>query len=504
MFWRIRNRRALLTWMAVLCALIASGCAGLKTGPQRDVLAPIAGDSSEDPVDAPAKQDEDPSDRQAQPAADEPEELPATKDASKESASEEIPPVAGAREVSLNQVINACLLADPRLRAGFESINQANADALTASLRPNPLLFADIQLLPLTRPFTPTSQGGPPQQDLNLTYPIDWFLFGKQAAAMQSASLRVRVSQAEYADLVRVRVLQAALAYYDVVEAKAIRSLADQDVESLQRVEAITRTAVENGRRARVELSRIELDRLKAEQLRREAERDLVATMARLRAAVGMVDPTIRIDVSGKLDEEFSVPPAELDSDELFTQAQINRPDMEARKWRIAQADAETESQRRKGYPTVAPQFGYTRQYQNKSIGFPDADSWSAALTVSLPWYDRNQGNQSRAASVAVQARHEMQIGIVDLRAELAEAMQEYMTAKANAEAVANDQLRLAREVRDSINKAYDTGTRPLIDVLDAQRNYRETYRLFIGSRTGYGRSVMKLNAAVGQQVVSP
>ena len=38
-------------------------------------------------------------------------------------------PTAG---LTLDQVVNATLLADPRIRAGLESINQANADALTA------------------------------------------------------------------------------------------------------------------------------------------------------------------------------------------------------------------------------------------------------------------------------------------------------------------------------------------------------------------------------------
>ena len=99
-------------------------------------------------------------------------------------------------------MINAVLVTDPRLRAGFEAINQAHADALTASLRPNPTLYLDIQLLPLTRPFTPDATGGPPQQDVNLTYPIDWYLFGKRAANMAAAAQGVRVSEAEFATLV--------------------------------------------------------------------------------------------------------------------------------------------------------------------------------------------------------------------------------------------------------------------------------------------------------------
>lgn len=83
----------------------------------------------------------------------------------------------------------------------------------------------------------------------------------------------------------------------------------------------------------------------------------------------------------------------------------------------------------------------------------------------------------------------------------MVQADQELRTAAANSRAVAGEQLKLAEQVRDSINKAYEAGGRPLIDVLDAQRNYRDTYRLFINSRANYGRAAVKFNATLGKQV---
>jgi len=70
-----------------------------------------------------------------------------------------------------------------------------------------------------------------------------------------------------------------------------------------------------------------------------------------------------------------------------------------------------------------------------------------------------------------------------------------------DAQAIAGDQLRLAGEVRDTINRSYAAGNRPLIDVLDAQRNYRETYRLYITSRAELGRAVMNYSATLGKEV---
>ena len=370
----------------------------------------------------------------------------------------EFPLPDGAVGINLDQTINYCLIADPVIRAGFEAINQSHADALTASLAPNPQFFTDIQLLPLTHTFSPERQGGPPQFDAIVSYPIDWFLFGKRAAQMAATDLSVRVSEAEYQNLIRTRVLEAALGYYDVLEAKALRDVARQDVENFQTIEALTSSAVDNGGRAVVELNRVRLDRLRSEYSLRDAENTVVAAVAKLRVLLGRDD-----------------------TDPAF--------------------DAVIESERRKAYPTVVPGFGYTRQYQNKAIGFPDADSWLANLTMSVPIYDRNQGNQAKAASVSAQAGYQLQAQRVALRGEVVKAIQDLTTSAANARAVAQEQLEIARKVRDSINEAYNAGGRPLLDALDAQRNYRETYRLFITSRASYLRAAIQYSATLGQQM---
>jgi cobalt-zinc-cadmium efflux system outer membrane protein len=400
--------------------------------------------------------------------------------------------------VTLDQVINTTLLADPKLRAGFEAINQANADALTASLKPNPTLFTDGQLLPLTRPFTVTEQGGPPQQDVNVSYPIDWFIFGKRAAAMASAALGVRVSEADYADLVRTRVQEAATDYYDVLEAKSLLGLARQDVENLERVEASTARAVAAGGKPQVDLNRVRLDLLQSRQTLREAELTLATAKAKLRAVMGRADADPAFDVAGSLDAPPTVeaPPAE----DAFAAAMQNRPDLQSLRWKLSQANADITVAERKKYPAVAPQFGFTRQYQEKAIGFPDASSWSAAITADLPFFDRHQGDRRKARSVAAQRQYELRSGEVDLRAEIETVVQELRTARAKTEAAGGSQLKLATEVRDSITKAYQEGGRPLLDVLDAERNYRDTYRSYISSRATYWRAVYKFYSAVGQQ----
>jgi cobalt-zinc-cadmium efflux system outer membrane protein len=433
-----------------------------------------------------------------------PEELPAPAAGAVATDATVVPPLdraADGRKATLDDIISTTLLMDPQLRAGFQSIRLADGDAITARLAPNPTFGIFKGLMPLGEPFTPQLEGGPPQLDVFVQYPVDWFLFGKRVAAMQAAGLEVRASQADFANLVRRRVLEAAEAYYDVLEAKALLELADQDVANFRRVEEITVRAVESGGRPQVELSRIRLDRLQAEQDRRNAVRDLRIALATLRAVMGLRDADISFDVAGSLDD---LTPVELpNAEEALAIAVANRPDILALRRRVSQALATREVERRNAYPEVAPIMMYTRQYQETALAAPDADSVGFGLEMTVPLFDRNQGNRYRADAQTVQNRRELDAALVELRAELIAVEEGFRAALANSEAVAREQLDLAIQVRSSLNQAYALGGRPLIDVLDAQRNFRDTYRIYIQSRAEYGRAIMRFNAVLGRNAVS-
>jgi cobalt-zinc-cadmium efflux system outer membrane protein len=403
-------------------------------------------------------------------------------------------------ELTLDQAINMTLLADPQIRAGFEAINQANADVLTATLRPNPELLVGQTLLPLTRPFTEEEQGGPPQLDVFVTYPIDWWLFGKRAAEMASAARGVRVSEAEFANLIRERVVETAVAFFDVVEADGLLEVARLDVETLEQIEERLRQAVEAGGLPRVELDRIRIELLGSHVELREAEAARTAAVARLRSLMGytQADPAFEV---APLRLEESLPPDPPEVEESLTIALENRPDLEALRRRVDQARADTLVEYRNAYPEVRSQLGYTRQFQQRAIGMPDASSWGVGVEMTLPIFDRNQGNRLRAASVLAQTRFELQAGLVELRAEVETATAELRAARANTELISREQLQLATDIRDSISKAVEIGGRPVIDILDAQRTFRETYRAYTTTRANYWRALYRFQGTLGQQV---
>lgn len=408
-------------------------------------------------------------------------------------------PVTGKLELSLDQAIALTLANDPVLRAGLQEIQQSYAEQVTASLKPNPEVEVIQSLLPLGQAFNEFDrQGGPPQFDFFVSYPVDWYWFGKRAAAMQATLLNRMATELEFADLLRQRILLTSVSYFDALEQQALLELAEQDAENLFSVEEITQTAVENGAMPRVDFSRIRLDRLNSDQTVRETRRDLVAAKAALMVAMGLEGSGLDFDLAGELPEPLDDQYPELE--QLFGVAQSNRPDIAALRSRINEARANMTLEYREAFPEITPMMGYTRQFQERAIGFPSVSSWGVGLSMTLPFYDRNQGNRLRAASERVQRMEELRAGLVELRGELIEVLAELEAARANAISTADEQLVLAAEVRDGIREAYQVGDRPLIDVLDSQRNFRETYRNFINSRADYWRAVQRYQAALANQ----
>jgi cobalt-zinc-cadmium efflux system outer membrane protein len=457
----------LLSHTALLAVLALAGCAGREAYRARPVPAflPAVGEKASVPAPSPAVP--------GQPAA--------------------------LREIGLGQAVQQALEADPKIQAGLESVRQTEADLVTAGLLPNPTFSSGGSLMPLNRAYTPTRQGGPPQFDAGLAFPIDGFLFGKRAAAIVAAQQGVDVATAEFADLVRQRLAGTVAAFFDVLEAQALRELAEEDLRSLSLVERITANRVALGDVGSIELDRIRLSIFSSRRELRAREAALAAAFSRFRAFLGLADGA-PLRLAGTLDAGQPAEP--LAGEAAMAIAEENRPDLIALRRQVEKAAADLRVEERKALPEVTPHVGYTRQFQEKAIGYPDVNGWGVGVDLTLPLFDRNQGNIAKARSLHVQSALNVDARLVDLRAEIEQAVQAYQTAYQVLTSDDPGQLDAARNVRDKIRTAYELGGKSLMEVLDAQRAYRETFRLHITGRSGYWHALYGLNAALGKQVL--
>ena len=409
-----------------------------------------------------------------------------------------MPAPAASGALTLDEAIAETLQSDPKLHGAMELIRQARGDFTTSSLLPNPTVQVNGVFLPL-RQFTPAQPGGPPELDVIGTYSIDWWLFGKRAAAMVNAQLGVSVSHADYSDQVRQRMANTASAFYDVLEAKAMLKLAQDDLANLTDVERITREGVRIGGAGTIEAERIRLSVLDAQRDVRTREATLKTTKAQFRAAIGRRISTQECDVAGNLDVPRPATPPSIG--QAVAIAEQNRPDIISLRRQIAKARAAIEVEQTKARPTVAPSLGYQYQYQECN-GSADASSYTAQMNVSVPLFDRNQGNIAKAQSVLAQSCFNLQAQLVQVEADIQQAVAEFQAAHTDVSSIGLEQLQTARSVRDRTKAAFRVGGKTLLELLDAERAYRDTYRTYIMSQSGYWHALYRLNASVGQQVL--
>ncbi|MDW8247964.1 MAG: TolC family protein [Myxococcales bacterium] len=400
--------------------------------------------------------------------------------------------------MGLGEVIRRSVARDPRIKAALAEVEVAQAEYQAAAVLPNPGLSISQTLMPFPgKPFTPELQGGPPQLDIGVSYTLDTILFGKRSSALESAQQAIDVAAAEYAEVVRQRVKEAVLAFYDVLQAEAVAALCQEAHEQVKKLEKITEQRVTLGSVGSIEQDRVKLAVLSTHRELLRAETELIKARTALAARTGSQGSGA---VRGSLEcpDPRAPPPLEV----LLAQAEESRPDLLAARRKIRKAQMDLSTERARGYPELTVSAGVTRQFQARAIGMPDVSAWGVALETTLPIFDRNQGGVARAEAVRRQSEAELAATILEAYAEIAQAHQEYSLAYTLMTSDDVETLRAASNARDKIQESYKLGGRTLIEVLDAQEAYRQTVRLIIEARANYWRALHLLNAAVGKRVL--
>ena len=407
----------------------------------------------------------------------------------------------GAITVDVEQTLRVSVATHPRVRGMLETVVQARADHITASLLPNPSIGASYTLAPFPgRRFNATSrQGGPPQLDLGLGLLLDALLFGKRDAAIRAAELEVDVVLAEYADVGRRLMVGAIDSYYATVQARRLLALDRQEHEQLQRLAGILERQVELGGATRIELDRTRTAVALAKRRQAQSEADLDNALTTFRTYLAGVDGGNRAEPADDLQPTPSMePPALAQALEL---AERHRPDLAAARRELARARAAVVREQANAWPWMRLSPGFTRQYQSKAIGFPDVNSWGLGFEASVPLFDRNQGNIAFAESVARSAELSLQTLRIEVHAEIERGLRDHLAARTSVAIVDQNAVSAAERARQGVEEAHALGGRTLLEVLDARAACREIYREQTRAHAELQRTKHRLEALIGTEL---
>src|SRR5882672_7003117 len=303
--------------------------------------------------------------------------------------------------LTVDEAVNEAIAHNLDFLAQKYDLSIAEAQIVTAKLRPNPLLTLDADHLDfLGTGFSTVStngkmpnNGGPTEYSARMD-----FLYergGKRQARTALAVGSRDVTRLGLADSVRGLIQTVQSAYVDVVAAKDTLKLAQENLKIFDDIVSINQSRFKVGDIAEVELMRSEVAELQFANSVRQAELQVNSSLSKLQLLLGRTKLQ-RFDVIDDLRHDVS----NLTREALVDQATQQRPDLQALVRDEARAAADLRLQ--KANAKVDWLFGTEYRKQDATA---HADTMGLFLTSPVPLFNRNQGEIARAQQAELQAQ---------------------------------------------------------------------------------------------------
>jgi cobalt-zinc-cadmium efflux system outer membrane protein len=399
--------------------------------------------------------------------------------------------------LTLEQAIDRLVHHNLDLLAKQFEIPQARADVLTASLRGNPIFFADSQLVPYGSDSV-RKPDGPTQYDVNFSQPIDYA--HKRQRRMVLASRALKVQEAQFQDAIRLAIQNLYNAYVDVLAARQTVIYAQVSVKGLDEVLKATETLHKQDKAVSADVDQAKSDREIAVVGLLDAEESLRQKKRTLAEQLNLPpEEAVRLEVRGTLQDLAPPPPGD---DELIRIALDYRPDVAAYRMGILVALANLELQRANQFQDAYLLYQPYTYQNNAPYGKQSGTSWAVGITLPLPVLNRNQGNIERARLNVSQSQIER--SYVERRAitEVEQAVNEYRVSGRIVRHIRDEIAPPLRRSRDDRFRLFTEGEATVFDYMAAQRKYNDMAKAYLDSAARHRRSMLTLDTVVGQRIL--
>lgn len=392
----------------------------------------------------------------------------------------------GAQTISLDEAIQLAIEHNHNLLAARTTIQQSQAEEITANLRPDPVLLGDSDFLPVFQPsnFSADYLDNTAQWDLGVSY---LFERGKKRQhRLQAAKDVTAETSSLVADNERTLTFNVASQFIAVELAESTLELANQDLKSFQNTVDITEARYKAGDIGEDDLLKIRLQLLQFQMDVSQAQLARAQGLSDLRQLLGYESVSPDYDVAGAFDYQ----PLKGALEDFQAKALQDRPDLRAAQLGVTAANSQHELQKAIGKRDFTGQINYTHlAYLNDVSLFGQ---------IQLPIFDRNQGEIARSGYAITQAQEQEKYASGQVLTDVRDA---YESVHSNDQIVTlyrSGYLDQAQQSRDITDYAYRHGAASLLDFLDAERSYRSTQLGYRQALASYLLSLEQLREAVG------
>ncbi|RSL17309.1 cobalt-zinc-cadmium efflux system outer membrane protein [Edaphobacter aggregans] len=392
----------------------------------------------------------------------------------------------GSVTISLDDAIQMALQHNHNLLAARTTIQQNEAEEITANLRPNPVLIGDAQFLPVFQPsqFSSDYLDNTAQFDLGVGY---LFERGKKRQhRLQAAKDLTTVTRSQVADNERSLGFSVASQFINVELAESTLELAMQDLKSFQNTVDIGEARYKAGDIGEGDLLKIKLQMLQFQTDVSAAQLAKVQGLSDLRQLLGYESIAPDYDVAGAFDYQ----PVKGNLEDFQAKALVSRPDLQAAQQGVTAANSQHELQKAIGKRDVTGQVNYTHISSLNTV--------SLFGQIQMPIFDRNQGEIARAGFAITQAQEQAKFTTGQVLTDVRDAFENLRTNDKVVGLYRSGYLDQAKQSRDISEYAYRHGAASLLDFLDAERSYRATQLGYRQALASYLLTIEQLRQAVG------
>jgi cobalt-zinc-cadmium efflux system outer membrane protein len=388
--------------------------------------------------------------------------------------------------VTLDQAIQMAIQHNQALLASRTTVQQSQAQEVTANLRPNPQFTAIWAYLPLYR----TEEGflsylhDSTEFDAGLSYLKE--RGHKRQLRLQAARDGTAVTRSQVEDNERTLKFQVASQFINVQLAESVLDLAQQNVASYQRTVDLGESQFKGGAISENDFLKIKLQLVQYQTDLQQAQLSRVQALSDLRQLLGHETVPADYTIAGTFDYK----PLVVTFEELQAKALQNRPDLRAAQQGVSAANSQYALAKANGKQDVTLEGNYSH-----SSGF---NTFSVSMSIPLAIFDRNQGEIARTNYAISQARYGLRGTNGQVITDVRDAYEGLQTSNRVVNLYRSGNLEISQKNRDISEYAYQRGATSLLDFLDAERTYRATQLAYRQAVAAYLLALEQLYQAVG------
>jgi outer membrane protein, heavy metal efflux system len=387
--------------------------------------------------------------------------------------------------------------ANPTLKAAQLNIDESRAAEITAYLRPNPTATGLIdQINPFTTQPSPSGNGGNSYRPFAFAEPYGSISYlhereHKRELRRDSAKESTAITESTYADQARNLLFNLRNAFVGVLQAKAVLQNAKDNLAYWDHELDINRKRFRAGDLAQVDLNRLELERAQFESDFETAFVNLRTSKIQLLQLLNDRTPINQFDVNGQYDFQEQL----MTLEEYRGAGLAARPDLKAAmqsvelariNHKLAVANGSTDPTFTLDIARNPPIPAY--------IGF--------SVSIPLRIFDRNQGEKERTQIDIGRNQRLEDAAVAQVYSDIDSAYWTLIEALNLLRPYKTKYLPLALDNRDRITVAFQNGGASLLDLLDAEKAYRDTRLAYLNLIGAYLTAAAQMNMAAGREVL--